>query len=176
MTRDDDMNERPSSTQPVDDKSRTNRPDAERPERGDGLVGDASVGSAVDANVGSAVDASVGSAVDVGLLASFADQAATRVVIDGVPVAVVRIGGEVFAIGDICTHAKVSLSDGEVWCEERELECPKHGSPFSLTTGVPSSPPATRPVPVFDARVIDGKVMVTTLPASPDPSEAGRAE
>ncbi|MEO1056442.1 MAG: non-heme iron oxygenase ferredoxin subunit [Actinomycetota bacterium] len=89
------------------------------------------------------------------------DGSARKVDVDGVPVAVVRIGDDVYAIGDTCSHANVSLSDGEVWCDELELECPKHSSAFSLTTGVPSTLPATQPVPVFDASVIDGQVVVT---------------
>jgi 3-phenylpropionate/trans-cinnamate dioxygenase ferredoxin subunit len=86
---------------------------------------------------------------------------ARRVVVAGIPVAVVRIGDRVYAIGDICSHAHVSLSDGEVWADECELECPKHGSTFSLETGEPSTLPATQPVPVFDAAVVDGRVHVT---------------
>ena len=57
---------------------------------------------------------------------------ARRVEVDGVAVAVVRIDDDVYAIGDVCSHANVSLSEGEVWCDEREIECPKHGSTFSL--------------------------------------------
>ena len=79
----------------------------------------------------------------------------------GVSVAVVRIGDDVYAIGDVCSHADVSLSDGEVWCDELELECPKHGSAFNLTTGEPATFPATQPVPVFDASVVDGQLLVT---------------
>jgi 3-phenylpropionate/trans-cinnamate dioxygenase ferredoxin subunit len=86
-----------------------------------------------------------------------------KVDVDGVAVAVVRIDDDVYAIGDTCSHAEVSLSDGEVWCEERELECPKHGSSFSLTTGEPSVLPATQPVPVFDVKVVDGQVHVTAI-------------
>ena len=88
------------------------------------------------------------------------DGSARRFVIDGIPVAVVRIGDDVYAIGDVCSHANVSLSGGEVWCDEREIECPKHGSTFSLETGEPSTLPATQPVPVFDASVVDGQVVV----------------
>ncbi|MDA0371731.1 MAG: non-heme iron oxygenase ferredoxin subunit [Actinobacteria bacterium] len=79
---------------------------------------------------------------------------------NGTPVAVVRIDDEVFAIGDICSHANVSLSDGEVWCDTKQLECPRHSSSFSLLTGVPETLPATQPVPVYVARVIDGNVDV----------------
>ncbi len=94
------------------------------------------------------------------------DGTARRFVVDGVAVAVVRIGDDVYAIGDVCSHANVSLSDGEVWCDERELECPKHGSAFHLETGEPSTLPATQPVPVFDASVVDGRIMISTEVAS----------
>ena len=80
--------------------------------------------------------------------------------IAGVGVAVVRIDDDVYAIGDVCSHANVSLSEGEVWCDEKELECPKHGSTFSLLTGEPITLPATQPVPVFRTEVDDGKVTV----------------
>ena len=90
---------------------------------------------------------------------------ARRVVVGGVPVAVVRIDEDVYAIGDICSHANVSLSEGEVWCEERELECPKHGSTFSLLTGEPATLPATQPVPVYAAEVVGGEVVVTVASA-----------
>lgn len=87
---------------------------------------------------------------------------AKRVDVDGAPVALVRIDDEVYAISDICSHANVSLSDGgEVWCDEKQLECPKHGSAFSLITGQPNTFPATQPVAVFEARVIDGQVHVS---------------
>jgi 3-phenylpropionate/trans-cinnamate dioxygenase ferredoxin subunit len=85
---------------------------------------------------------------------------AKRLVIDGIAVAVVRIDDDVYAIGDVCSHANVSLSEGEVWCDEREIECPKHGSTFSLATGEPETLPATQPVPVFRAEVEGGKVTI----------------
>lgn len=86
---------------------------------------------------------------------------ARKFVVGGVPVAVVRIHDEVYAVSDICSHANVSLSDGEVWCAERELECPKHSSTFSLTTGEPQTLPATQPIAVYDASVVDGHIMIT---------------
>ncbi len=80
--------------------------------------------------------------------------------VDGVPVAVVRIGDDVYAIGDVCSHANVLLSGGDVWCDEREIECPKHSSTFSLITGEPSTLPATQPVLVHRATVVDGSIVV----------------
>jgi 3-phenylpropionate/trans-cinnamate dioxygenase ferredoxin component len=85
---------------------------------------------------------------------------AKRFELDGTAVAVVRIGDDVYAIGDTCSHANVSLSEGEVFCDEKEIECWKHGSTFSLVTGEPQSLPATQPVPVYVARVDDGNVVV----------------
>ncbi|MEY2452208.1 MAG: 3-phenylpropionate/trans-cinnamate dioxygenase ferredoxin component [Acidimicrobiaceae bacterium] len=78
-------------------------------------------------------------------------------------VAVVRCDGEVYAVGDTCTHADFSLSEGEVYCDEREIECWKHGSTFSLITGEPQSLPATRAVPVYKVD-IEGDDVVVTLP------------
>ncbi len=86
---------------------------------------------------------------------------ATRFDVDGVAVAVVRIGDDVYAIGDVCSHGLVSLSEGEVLCAEKELECWKHGSSFSLETGEPRTLPATRPVPVFATRIVDGNVEIS---------------
>ena len=50
---------------------------------------------------------------------------ARRFEIDGVAVAVVRIDDDVYAIGDVCSHANVSLSDGEVWCDETRARVPE---------------------------------------------------
>jgi 3-phenylpropionate/trans-cinnamate dioxygenase ferredoxin subunit len=86
---------------------------------------------------------------------------AHRVMVNGVAVAVVRIDDDVFAIADRCSHADVSLSDGTVWCDSKQLECIKHGSSFSLVTGNPDTFPATQPVAVYNAEVIDGNVVVT---------------
>lgn len=90
-----------------------------------------------------------------------ARNSATRFEVNGVSVAVVRLGDDVYAIGDTCSHAEVSLSEGEVWADEKSLECWKHGSRFDLVTGEPITLPATQPVPVFVARVVDGNVEVT---------------
>lgn len=103
-------------------------------------------------------------------LEELADGAASKFDVNGVAVSVVRIGDDVYAIADICSHASVSLSGGAVWCDELELECPKHGSAFSLVTGEPSTLPATRPVQVFDASVIGGQVVVTPRTVDVDPT------
>lgn len=75
-------------------------------------------------------------------------------------ICLVRIDDDFYAIGDRCSHADFSLSEGDVWAEEREIECWKHGSTFSLVTGEPQTLPATQPVPVYDVRVEDGEIVV----------------
>ncbi len=85
---------------------------------------------------------------------------ATRFEVGRCAIAVVRIGDDVYAIGDVCSHADISLSEGEVLADDLELECWKHGSSFSLLTGEPQTLPATKPVPVYVARVVDGDVVI----------------
>ena len=85
---------------------------------------------------------------------------ARRVMVEGVPVALVRIEDEVFAVNDTCSHADVSLSAGLVWCETKQIECVRHGSAFSLVTGHPDTLPATQPVAVYEARVENDDVIV----------------
>lgn len=90
------------------------------------------------------------------------DGSAARVDVGGAPVCVVRLGDDVYALGDICSHAHVSLSEGEVWADEREIECPKHASTFDLTTGQPSCLPATQPVAVYVVAVDAGQVTISS--------------
>jgi 3-phenylpropionate/trans-cinnamate dioxygenase ferredoxin subunit len=99
-------------------------------------------------------------------LADLPEVGAVRVEIAGLPVAVVRdAAGDVHAIGDTCSHAEVSLSEGEV--EDCSVECWLHGSRFDLRTGAPLSLPAIRPVPVYPVTVEDGTVFVE-VPATDD--------
>ena len=79
-----------------------------------------------------------------------------RVELDQIDVAVVRVDEEIFAIEDVCSHAEVPLSDGEV--DGCTIECELHGSRFDLRTGKPTGPPANLPVAVFQTSVIDGDV------------------
>lgn len=97
---------------------------------------------------------------DVLALDEIAPGTVRKVRVKGHEIALVRIDDNVYAIGDRCTHADVSLSEGEVLCDTKELECPRHGSAFNLETGVPRTLPATQPVPVYVARVENGRVIV----------------
>ncbi|MXW97565.1 MAG: non-heme iron oxygenase ferredoxin subunit [Acidimicrobiaceae bacterium] len=85
---------------------------------------------------------------------------ARRVEVEGREIAVVRIGDDVYAIGDTCSHAEVSLSEGWVEPDDCAIECVAHGAMFDLETGEPLSLPATRAVPTYEVSVADGMVVL----------------
>ena len=80
--------------------------------------------------------------------------------VGGHRVCLVRIGDDFYAIGDRCSHEDYSLAEGEVFADEREIECWKHGSTFSLETGEPQSLPATKPVPVYKVAIEGDDIVV----------------
>ncbi|MDG2429074.1 MAG: non-heme iron oxygenase ferredoxin subunit [Acidimicrobiales bacterium] len=94
-------------------------------------------------------------------LSELADGAALRVVLDGHAVALVRLGGQVHAVDDRCSHADVSLAEGEVDAGECALECWKHGSLFDLRTGEALTLPAVKPVAVHMTMIDQDEVYVT---------------
>jgi len=100
-------------------------------------------------------------------LAELTPDVPLRVELAELDVAVVLVGDEVFAIEDVCSHAEVPLTDGEV--DGCTIECVLHGSRFDLRTGKPTGPPATRPVPVYPTTVVDGEVFAD-LDAPLEPS------
>ena len=96
----------------------------------------------------------------LGPLADLAPGTARRYDVAGHRIAVVRIDDDVYALGDRCSHADVSLSEGEVDEDERTLECWKHGSAFDLATGEALTLPATQPVPTYEARIEGDQIVV----------------
>ena len=94
-------------------------------------------------------------------LDELAPDSARRVEVAGHDIAVARIGDDVYAIGDTCSHAEVSLSEGWVEPDDCAIECVAHGAMFDLETGEPLSLPATRAVPVYEVSVVDGTVVLT---------------
>ncbi len=91
-------------------------------------------------------------------LSDVPEEGALAVEIDDTPVAVVRVNGEVFALRDVCSHAEVALSEGDVY--DNTIECWLHGSCFDLRTGKPTNPPATAPVPTYRVKIESDDVFV----------------
>ena len=81
-----------------------------------------------------------------------------RVQVGTEEIALYRIGDEIFATGNICTHAMASMSDGIQ--EGHVIECPLHEGKFDIKTGAPLCPPVFEPLPTFEVKVEDGKVFV----------------
>jgi len=85
-----------------------------------------------------------------------------RVDAGGVPVLLVRRGGRVEAIGEVCSHLGGPLAEGKL--EGGLVQCPWHGSRFSVQDGHVVDGPATHPQPRFETRVRNGQIEVRAAP------------
>ena len=77
---------------------------------------------------------------------------------DGRSICVTRIGDEVFAIDDTCSHSDASLSEGDV--TDFKIECWLHGAEFDLRTGEALTPPAVAPLKTYSVSVDGDSVTV----------------
>lgn len=96
--------------------------------------------------------------VHVAALDDLVEDRGRCVEVAGSRIALFRVGDEVFALSDTCSHAEASLSEGEVF--DDIVECPLHGAAFNLRTGEVLSLPATKPVAVYAVTVESGEVYV----------------
>ena len=78
---------------------------------------------------------------------------------DGHAICLIRVGGEVYAIEDRCSHADFPMSDGDM-VDNHVIECPLHGAQFDVRTGSALELPATEPIPTYAVEVVDGHVWV----------------
>lgn len=99
---------------------------------------------------------------DVGGTDEFVEDEPRAVDAAGVSIAVFRVGEELFALHDLCTHERVPLSEGFV--EDGCVECPLHQGLFDLRTGEPRKAPCVTPVQTYPVRVADGRVQIQVLP------------
>lgn len=96
--------------------------------------------------------------LDVAADDDVAEDAVLAVAAGGRPLALFRLGGDVFALLNQCSHGAAQLSDGYV--EDGCVECPLHQGLIDIRTGTPRSAPITEPVQSFPVRVRDGRVEV----------------
>jgi 3-phenylpropionate/trans-cinnamate dioxygenase ferredoxin component len=96
--------------------------------------------------------------VDVGAVDALSATAPFVAEVDGVAVAIVRCGGELYAVEDRCTHDGESL--GEAPVEDCQIICPRHGSRFCLRTGEALTPPAYEPLRTYRVREQDGRILL----------------
>ena len=73
-------------------------------------------------------------------------------------VAVCNVGGDFYAIDDLCTHRGASLTEGA--CRGTEVICPWHGARFDVRTGASLSPPASRSVAAYKVQVVGNEIQV----------------
>ena len=92
-------------------------------------------------------------------LSDLPDEGAVGIEVDSEPVAIIRAEGEVYALRDVCSHAEIPLSEGEIY--DHTVECWLHGSCFDLRTGNPTGPPATEPVPTYQVKIQGDDVYVS---------------
>jgi len=102
--------------------------------------------------------------VDLGPATAVADGAWLLAELEGLPVAVVRVGAVLYAFEDRCTHDGGSLAGGEL--EGTEVVCPRHGARFSVCSGAVLAPPAYEPLLIFAVREEAGRILVQSSPSS----------
>jgi 3-phenylpropionate/trans-cinnamate dioxygenase ferredoxin subunit len=90
---------------------------------------------------------------------------------DGAAVCLYNRGGEIGAVGGLCTHAEFAMSDG-VLRDDGTIECGWHGARFDCRTGAVRRHPAMDPLPVFSVRVDQGRVLVGPLVESAEERSA----
>ena len=100
-------------------------------------------------------------------LSDLEDVTPYRVDVDGVPVCLVKLGDDVRAVHDTCSHQQWSLSEGGL-VFGNGVECSLHGSTFDLDTGKPSSLPAMTPIPTFAVSVDGDDIHVDVSTATND--------
>jgi 3-phenylpropionate/trans-cinnamate dioxygenase ferredoxin component len=96
----------------------------------------------------------------VAKLEEIPDPGCKQVVVRGDLVGLYRVGPDVYAIGDVCTHEEAYLTEGEFEPDDLEVECPLHGSHFNVVDGSVRILPATQPEPTYEVRIEGDLVLV----------------
>jgi 3-phenylpropionate/trans-cinnamate dioxygenase ferredoxin subunit len=86
--------------------------------------------------------------------------------VDGRAVGVAHVDGKFYAFADVCTHDGGPVAEGEL--DGCQIECPRHGARFDITTGAVLSMPAVTPLPVYDLKIENDQILVSRLPAKGD--------
>jgi len=101
-------------------------------------------------------------------VSDIADASGVCVNVDGKRIALFHVGDNFYAIDDTCTHEEASLSEGTLFLDEDEpqVECPKHGAMFEVSTGQVLTLPAVKSVNSYETKVEGDTVLVSTEPKS----------
>lgn len=94
----------------------------------------------------------------VARLSEIPDPGRLVVELDDELVVLLHVSGEVFAIGDICTHDDGPLSEGDL--DNHTIACPRHGAQFNIRTGAALTMPATRPTKAYDVQLAGDDILI----------------
>ena len=78
--------------------------------------------------------------------------------IDELPIVIFNVGGELYAIADLCSHDDGPVGEGPL--NGMEITCPRHGARFDIRTGKVLALPAIVDIPAYPVRVVEGQVEV----------------
>jgi len=78
--------------------------------------------------------------------------------VDDKKIVIFNIGGNIYAIGDVCSHDDGPLGDGEV--DGLNVICPRHGARFDIRTGQALLLPAVEDIPAYPTRIVDGMIEI----------------
>jgi 3-phenylpropionate/trans-cinnamate dioxygenase ferredoxin component len=96
----------------------------------------------------------------VAMLNEIPDGGMKQVSVHGDVVGLYRVGEDVYAINDYCSHEETFLTEGDFEPDELEVECPLHGSRFNVVDGSVRILPATKPVASYPVKVEGDMVLV----------------
>ena len=74
------------------------------------------------------------------------------------PIVIFNIAGQLFAIGDVCSHDDGPLGDGLL--EDHNIVCPRHGAEYDVRTGKAMAMPAVIDIPAYPVKLVDGNIFV----------------
>ena len=84
--------------------------------------------------------------------------------IDGMPIVILNLSGEYYAIADVCSHDDGPVGEGAI--EGYEIICPRHGARFDLRTGKVIALPAFVDIPAFPVRIVDNHIEIGLPPVN----------
>jgi 3-phenylpropionate/trans-cinnamate dioxygenase ferredoxin subunit len=96
--------------------------------------------------------------VSVARLSDMNDPSRQLVEIDDRLIVLLRVGGDVFALDDVCTHDGGPLGEGEL--VGYEIACPRHGAKFDIRDGAALTMPATKPTVAHEVKIVGDDIMV----------------
>lgn len=78
--------------------------------------------------------------------------------VENISIAICNVGGTYYAIENVCTHDNGPLGEGRLI--GTQIECPRHGARFDVTSGEVKKQPAYSPVPTFPVQIDNGAIFI----------------